>query len=75
MALKNKGFRATGTLRENPLRKCPIPPAKELKKQERGWLKYAYKETNEIFIAKWKDNNIVTLGTNYYTVDPLDSVN
>ena len=74
MALKNKGFRATGTLRENRLRKCPIPPAKELKKQKRGWLKYAYEETNEIFIAKWKDNSIVTWGTNYDTVDPIDSV-
>ena len=72
--LNNKGIRATGTLRESRLRKCPIPPAKELKKQERGWLKYAYKETNKIFIAKWKDNSIVTLGTNYDTVDPLDSV-
>ena len=73
VALKNKGFRATGTLRENRLRKCPIPPAKELKKQERGWLKYAFEETNEIFIAKWKDNSIVILGTNYNTVGPLDS--
>ena len=74
VALKNKGFRATGTFRENRLRKCPIPRAKELKKQERGWLKYAYEETNEIFIAKWKDNSIVTLGTNYDSVDPLNSV-
>ena len=74
MALKNKGFRATGTLQKNRLRKCPIPPAKDLKKQERGWLKYAYEEANKIFIAKWKDNSIVTLGTNYDTVDPLQSV-
>ena len=34
VALKNQGFWATGTLRENRLRKCPILPAKELKKQE-----------------------------------------
>ena len=74
MALNNKGLRATGTRRENRLRKCPIPQAKELKKQERGWLKYAYEETNEIFIAKWTDNRIVTLGTNCDTVNPLDSV-
>ena len=74
VALKNKGFRATGTLRENHSRKCPIPPAKELKKQERGLMKYAYEKTNEIFIAKWKDNSIVTLGTNHVTVDPLDRV-
>ena len=56
------------------MQKCPIPPAKELKKQGRGWLKYAYEETNEIFILKWKDDSIFTLGTNYHTVDPLDSV-
>ena len=74
VALKSKEFRATGTLRENRLRKCPIPPAKKLKKQERGWLKYAYEETNEIFIAKWKNSSIVTLGTNYDIMDPLDSV-
>ena len=74
VALKNKGFRATGTLQENRLRTCPIPPAKELKKQERGWLKYAHKETNEIFIAKLKNSSIDTLGTNYDTVDPLDSI-
>ena len=72
VALKNKGFRATGTLRENRLRTFPIPPAKELKYQERGWLKYDYKETNKIFIAKLKNSSIDTLGTNYDTVDPLD---
>ena len=49
VALNNKGFRATDNLRENHLRKCLIPPAKKLKKQERGLLKYAYEETNEIF--------------------------
>ena len=74
VALKNKGFRATGTIRENRLRKCPIPPAKKLKKQKRGWLIYAYEESNEIFIAKWKYKSIVSLGTNYDTVDPLDNV-
>ena len=36
VALKNKGFRATVTLRENRLRKCLIPRTKELKNRKEG---------------------------------------
>ena len=54
--------------------KIPIPASKGIEKKERGWLKYAYKETNKIFVAKWKDNSIFTLRTNYDTMDQLHSV-
>jgi hypothetical protein len=38
--LKEKGFRATGTVRENRIKKCPLKAHKVLQKEERGNFDY-----------------------------------
>lgn len=72
--LKQKGFRATGTIRENRTKKCPLRSAKEMKKEERASYDYRFDKQNEILLVKWKDNSVCTMATNYDTIEPLGAV-
>ena len=74
VTLQYKGFRATGTLRENRAGRPPIPSSKDLKKKPRGYFDYRFEIENSILVVKWVDNSVVTIGTNYDVVEPLDSV-
>ena len=74
MNIQCKGFRATGTLRENRAGRPPIPSSKDLKKKPRGYFDYRFEIENSILIVMWIDNGVVTIGTNYDVVEPLDSV-
>lgn len=69
--LQEKGFRATGTLRENRLSKCPIKDSKSLGKEPRGCFDYRFDTTGEVLILKWNDNKCVTIATNHETIVPL----
>ena len=72
--LKDKGFKATGTLRENRAGKPPLPSSKELKKMPRGSYDYRLESINSILITKWVDNSVVTIGTNYDAVTPEGNI-
>ena len=72
--LQRKGFRATGTLRENRAGRPPLPSSKDLKKKPRGHFDYRFETENSILVVKWVDNSVVTIGTNYDVVEPVDSV-
>lgn len=72
--LRELGFRATGTVRDNRIKKCPIPSPKEMKKGPRGAYEYKYDKNGNILVVRWKDNSVVTMATNYDTVVPLGSV-
>jgi hypothetical protein len=72
--LRKSGFRATGTLRENRSKKCPLLSTKEMKKKDRGYFEYVFDKTNSILITRWKDNNVVTMASNYDSVAPLSKV-
>lgn len=69
--LQQQGFRATGTLRENRLSKCPIKDSKTLGKEARGTFDYRFDTTGEILFLKWNDNKCVTIATNHENVEPL----
>ncbi|KAB0805128.1 hypothetical protein PPYR_02098 [Photinus pyralis] len=69
--LQQKGFRATGTLRENRLAKCPIKDSKSLGKESRGVFDYRFDSSGEILFLKWNDNKCVTIATNHETIEPL----
>nr|CAH7757781.1 unnamed protein product [Callosobruchus chinensis] len=71
--LRQKGLRATGTVRENRTKKCPMSDNKTFKKMERGYFEYKYSDSNVLFV-RWKDNSVVTLGTNYDAVEPVSKV-
>uniref|UniRef100_A0A0L8IF49 PiggyBac transposable element-derived protein domain-containing protein n=1 Tax=Octopus bimaculoides TaxID=37653 RepID=A0A0L8IF49_OCTBM len=72
--LRELGFQATGTVRENRLKKCTLMEAKELKKQNRGTYSFRFDTNEEIIFVKWLDNTCITIGTNYDTVEPLQKV-
>ena len=71
--LKEQGIRATGTVRENRLDKCPVTPRKEMEKSRRGSYQQRFDRTSEVLLVRWHDNKIVNVMTNYDTADPPTS--
>ncbi|KAG0410024.1 hypothetical protein HPB47_012866 [Ixodes persulcatus] len=69
--LKHLGFRATGTVREARLKKCPLEDTKLLSKKDRG--EFDLRCDGEVLAVKWNDNKCVCLATNYDTVHPMVS--
>ena len=67
--LQGRSFRATGTARENRLKKCPLTDSKVMKKKERG--EYEFYSDGTVLAVKWNDNRPVTVVTNYDSVEPL----
>ncbi|KAJ8928709.1 hypothetical protein NQ314_018719 [Rhamnusium bicolor] len=72
--LRERGYRATGSVRENRTKKCPLPSVNAMKKDERGVFNYICDETSSVLFVRWKDNNVVTMATNYDTIEPLSKV-
>lgn len=69
--LTEKNMRATGTVRENRLQQCPVKASKVMTKEERGSYDYRFDKKKEILVVKWNDNKVVSVMTNYDSVDPL----
>ena len=66
--LGTKGFRATGTMRNDRIMKN-----KEImKKKERGSFEFRCDEN--VGIVRWNDNSVVTIGSNAYGVEPIENV-
>jgi hypothetical protein len=40
--VKEQGFRASGTIRENRTKKCPLSPGNIMKKKERGYFEFSF---------------------------------
>ena len=57
--LDKKGFRATGTVRENRFKKCTITSITEVKKKPRG--SFDFRSHVNIEVVRWNDNSVVTL--------------
>lgn len=72
--LREKGFRATGTVRDNRTKNCPLKPPKEMKKEERGSFVSQYDEKNRLLFVRWMDNSVVTMCTNHDAVYPTNLV-
>src|SRR5277367_5334037 len=70
--LREKGFRATGTARENRLQKCPLPESKVFQKSARG--NYASQTDGIVTAVKWNDNRAVVVASNYESSAPEANV-
>ncbi len=68
--LRDAGFFATGTIRENRTQKCPLTPSTQFRKELRGTSDYRFDTNKEIYIAKWNDNSVVGCATNFDTLEP-----
>lgn len=65
------GFRASGTIRADRTQKCPLVDPKVMKKQERGTYDFCSDTNTNILLGRWNDNSVVTVATNFDTVEPL----
>ena len=72
--LRNMGYQATGTVRENRLSKCPLKPANVMKREKRGSYDFMFDTNEEILYVRWYDNKCVCVGTNYDTIEPVKKV-
>ena len=64
--LQGMGYRATGTLRSNRTKKCPL---QNVSKEPRG--SFDYRTNGNIVIVQWNDNRAVHVASNFDTVHPL----
>ena len=69
--LATKGFRATGTTRNDRIMKCPLVDVKTMKKNKTG--SFNFKSDKNIEIVRWNDNSVVTVGSNAYGVQLIGS--
>src|SRR6218665_2369509 len=71
--LSRMSMRATGTVRESRIAKCPLSSIKAIAKQSRGSFDYRFDLSNDVFLVRWHDNSVVTMATNYDTINPMAS--
>ncbi|KAK9700380.1 Transposase IS4 [Popillia japonica] len=72
--VRQRGYKATGTVREQRLKKCPLQTQKEMAKLERSSYDYQFDQKHEILAVRWKDNSICTMATNHDTIEPMAKV-
>jgi len=73
--LKQHGIAGTGTIRANRIdRSCPLTEPDVMKKMERGAFDYCTDKNSGICFARWHDNNIVNIATNFDSIQPLKKV-
>jgi len=69
--LRQHGFGAIGTIRENRLRDCPILNSLEMKKRSRG--SFEFQGDGEVIVTVRKDSKSVYVVSNCYGVTPTVS--
>ena len=68
--LQQKGFRATGIIRDNRTNKCPLKTPKQVEKMTRGSYDHRFEVNDEVLIVRWKDNKAVGIASNFDTILP-----
>lgn len=74
--MRDEGYWCTGTMRENRLPKgIPLPTKATLQKSaKRGEYFSILDRTTGIVFARWVDNNVVTVASTCYGVEPISQV-
>jgi hypothetical protein len=72
--LRDMGYRATGTIRDNRVKKCPLSTKLQTKNEKRGYFDFRYDAENLVLLVRWKDNSLVTMITNYDCIQPMAKV-
>ncbi|EPY75408.1 piggyBac transposable element-derived protein 1 [Camelus ferus] len=73
-ALKKKGVRATGTIRENRTEKCPLMNAEHMKKMKRGYFDFRVEENDEIIVCRWHGDGIISLCSSAVGIEPVREI-
>ncbi|GFR82888.1 PiggyBac transposable element-derived protein 2 [Elysia marginata] len=71
--LSAKGVACTGTIRANRTSDCPLVDIKQLEKQPRGTYDHKSDNSKGVVMARWNDNRVVTVMSNFYGVEPIQS--
>jgi Transposase IS4 len=72
--LRCNGIRATGVIRSNKLRQCPIESTKSLEKKARGFFDQRTDNRNSLTIVGWNDNRSVYVTSNAVGSEPKATV-
>jgi DNA excision repair protein ERCC-6 len=72
--LRDLGFRATGTIRENRTRDASLPSKVVMNKASRGDFEFCFDRREEVYLVKWKDSSVLTMASNHEGHLPLGSV-
>uniref|UniRef100_A0A3Q2HUK4 PiggyBac transposable element derived 1 n=1 Tax=Equus caballus TaxID=9796 RepID=A0A3Q2HUK4_HORSE len=73
-ALKKKGVRATGTIRENRTEKCPLMNTEHMKKMMKGYFDFRVEENDEIILCRWHGDGIISLCSNAVGIEPVNEI-
>ncbi|XP_048204191.1 piggyBac transposable element-derived protein 1 isoform X2 [Perognathus longimembris pacificus] len=73
-ALKRKGVRATGSIRENRTEKCPLMNADNMKKMKKGYFDFQVEESDEIILCRWHGDSIISLCSNAVGIEPVSEI-
>ena len=69
-----KGIHAVGTIRVNHISNCPIRSNIDLEKADRGALGNRSDSNSGLIVAKWVDNKIDQLCSNYSGIEPMSTI-
>ena len=69
-----KGIHAVGTATANRISNCPMLSNKDLEKVGRGVLDDRSDSDPGLIVAKWVDNKIVQLYSNYVSIKPMSTI-
>ena len=70
--LRALGLHGTGTVRQNRVPSDPLRSVDKMKKKNRGYSESAESEDGSIKLTRWKDNQVVTVLSTVYGVEPED---
>lgn len=69
--LKLRGYNGTGTIRQNRVpSNCPLDKKDLFKKKGRGYYQSIKMDETDIYLTKWKDNNVVSVASTVFSVNP-----
>ena len=72
--LQQKGFRTTGTIRDNRTNRRLLKTPQQVEKMTRGSYDYRFEINDEVLTVRWKDNKAVGIASNFDTILPEVSV-
>ncbi|XP_045706653.1 LOW QUALITY PROTEIN: piggyBac transposable element-derived protein 1 [Phyllostomus hastatus] len=73
-ALRKKGLRATGAIRENRMEKCPLVNAAHMKTMKKGYFDFRVEEKEEIILCRWHGDGVSSLCSNAVGIEPVGEV-
>lgn len=72
--LSQMNYFCTGTIRDNRTKSAPLMDVRTMKKKERGSLDFVFDKNNEMLVARWNDNSVVTIASNHEPIEPMHRV-